>query len=432
MIRKTLFLAGLSVLLPLTVLSAQPSVWTLEECIRYAYDNNISLQMDRNTYLSGLEDTEQARASLFPTLSANVSQSVSASPWSEGTHGVYSGSYGLNSCVTLFDGGKLRNTYKSRQIQNAMDSLTVEAGKLDLCESIVQAYMQCLYAAESVRANESTAEASKAQRDRAAQLQKAGAISKVDYAQLESQYVSALYQVTAAKNALENYQLQLKQLLELDILDEMTLAGYEADSTEVMRLIPDKATVYANALDFLPELQRSRRSTEIAELSEKSAKAGFLPSVSLSAGLGTNNNSISSAGLGSQLQDNFSGNAGIGISIPILSGRQNRTAVNKARIALDNSRLEEKSVEKAILRQVESTYLDAVSAQSQYVAALEKQKYAEISYDLTREQFNVGRKNTVELITAQNELTSAVQAALQAKYMALLNQKLLDIYQGNI
>ena len=59
MIRKILFLAGLSALLPLTVLSAQPRVWTLEECIRYAYDNNISLQMDRNTYLSGLEDTEQ-------------------------------------------------------------------------------------------------------------------------------------------------------------------------------------------------------------------------------------------------------------------------------------------------------------------------------------------------------------------------------------
>ena len=430
--RKKPLLAGLSLFLSLTVLPAQSKVWTLDECIRYACDNNISLRMNRNTYLSGLEDTEQARSSLFPTLSANVSQNLSATPFGNAAGGVYSGSYGLSSSVTVFDGGRLRNTYKSRQKQNAMDSLSVESGKLDLCENIVQAYMQCLYAAESVRANENTAAVSKAQRDRAAELQKAGSISKVDFAQLESQYVSSLYQVTSAKNALQNYQLQLKQLLELDILDEMELAGYEADSTEVMRLLPDKATVYANALDFMPELQRSRYATEVDDLTKKSARAGFLPSVSLSAGVGTNNHSMSGSGLGSQLANNFNGNAGLGISIPILSGRQNRTAVNKAHIALDNSRLEEKSIEKTILREVESTYLDAVSAQSQYVAAREKQKYAEISYDLTREQFNVGRKNIVELITAQNELTAAVQAAIQAKYMALLNMKLLDIYQGNI
>jgi len=313
-----------------------------------------------------------------------------------------------------------------------MDSLSVESGKLDLCASIVQAYMHCLYADESVRANENTAAVSLAQRDRAAELLKAGAISRVDYAQLESQYVSDCYQVTSARNALESYRLQLKQLLELDILDEMVLSGYEADSAEVMRLIPDKATVYANALDFMPSLQRSRHATEMAELGEKTAKAGFLPSVGLSAGVGTSHNSASSNGFGDQLKGNFGANAGLNVSIPIFSGRQNRTAVNKARIALDNSRLEEKSQEKAILREVETTYLDAVSAQSQYEAAREKQKYAETSYALTREQFNVGRKNTVELITAQNELTAATQAAIQAKYMALLNRKLLDIYQGNI
>ena len=79
---------------------------------------------------------------------------------------------------------------------------------------------------------------------------------------------------------------------------------------------------------------------------------------------------------------------------------------------------------------MESAYLDAVSAQSQYTAAREKQRYAQQSYDLTDEQFRVGMKNTVELITAQNELTAARQEVLQAKYMALLNIELLDIYQG--
>ncbi len=39
-------------------------------------------------------------------------------------------------------------------------------------------------------------------------------------------------------------------------------------------------------------------------------------------------------------------------------------------------------------------------------------------------------KNTVEVLTAQNELTAARQEVLQAKYMALLNIELLNIYQG--
>ena len=129
--------------------------------------------------------------------------------------------------------------------------------------------------------------------------------------------------------------------------------------------------------------------------------------------------------------DNFNVNAGLTLSVPILSGRKNKTAVTKARIALDNSRLSALSTEKNVLREVESTYLDAVSAQAQYVSAKEKEKYAEQSFTLTDEQFRLGMKNTVELITAGNEYLSARQARLQAKYMALLNLRILDIYQGN-
>ena len=80
---------------------------------------------------------------------------------------------------------------------------------------------------------------------------------------------------------------------------------------------------------------------------------------------------------------------------------------------------------------MESAYLNAVSSQSQYAAAKEKERYAQQSYELTSEQFRVGMKNTVELITAQNEWASAQQEKLQAKYMALLNIELLAIYQGN-
>lgn len=406
-------------------------VWTLQECLDYAMENNIQLQQTRNTLLSGLEDTEQARAALFPTLNASASQGLSASPFNTDGRSAYNGSYGINTDMTLYSGGKLRNAIKAQEVQNERDSLSVAENARDIRISIVQAYLQCLYAAESIKVNESTVEVAEAQRDRAEQMWKAGSISKVDFAQLESQLANDRYQLTVSQTKLDSYLLQLKQLLELDIDEEIVLSDVEAGEEEVLRLLPEKSEVYARALETMPEIADSRLNVTAAEISQKQAQAGFLPSIGLSAGLGTSNRTGTGNAFTRQIQDNFNVNAGLTMSVPILSGRKNRTAVNKARIALDNARLSALSTEKNVLREVESTYLEAVSAQAQYISAKEKEKYAEQSFNLTDEQFRLGMKNTVELITASNEYLSARQARLQAKYMALLNLRVLDIYQGN-
>ena len=406
-------------------------VWTLGECLDYALENNIQLRQSRNDYLSGIEDTGEAKAALFPSLTASVTQGFTNYPSSNVTdRNSYTGTYGLNAGMTLYEGGKLRTAVKRQQVQNRIDALSVEESANDIRIAIVQAYMQCLYAAEAVTVNRSTADASKARRDRAEAMWQAGSISKVDFAQLESQYASDEYQVVVASASLDNYKLQLKQLLELDITEEMNLAAPAIQESEVLSALPAKAEIYATALDAMPEIKRGELAVESAELGIRQARAGFFPSVSLSAGIGTGHMSGSSFESGSQVWNRFNENVGLSVSIPIFSNRKNRTAVNKARIAVSNSLLERQSLEKELLREVESAYLDAVSAQSQYVAAREKQRYAQQSCDLTDEQFRVGMKNTVELITAQNELTAARQEGLQAKYMALLNIELLDIYQG--
>lgn len=406
-------------------------VWTLGECLDYALENNIQLRQSRNDYLSGIEDTGEAKAALFPSLTASVTQGFTNYPSSNVTdRNSYTGTYGLNAGMTLYEGGKLRTAVKRQQVQNRIDALSVEESANDIRIAIVQAYMQCLYAAEAVTVNRSTADASKARRDRAEAMWQAGSISKVDFAQLESQYASDEYQVVVASASLDNYKLQLKQLLELDITEEMNLAAPAIQESEVLSALPAKAEIYATALDAMPEIKRGELAVESAELGIRQARAGFFPSVSLSTGIGTGHMSGGSFESGSQVWNRFNENVGLSVSIPIFSNRKNRTAVNKARIAVSNSLLERQSLEKELLREVESAYLDAVSAQSQYVAAREKQRYAQQSCDLTDEQFRVGMKNTVELITAQNELTAARQEVLQAKYMALLNIELLDIYQG--
>ena len=418
-----------------------PGPWTLSDCLDYAMEHNIQLRQARNTYLSGIEDTKQARAALFPSLSASTSQSLANYPSSDVTdNNMYTGSYNLNASMSLFRGGSLSTALKQQKVQNEMDLLSVEETANDIRIAIIQAYMQCLYAAETVTVNRSTAEASKAQRDRAEEMWKAGSISRVDFAQLESQWKSDEYQVVSAQASYDEYLLQLKQLLELDIMDEMNLAGPEVTQEQVLSVLPSKSDIYLAALDAMPEVERGTLSVRAAELEIRQARAGFFPSISLSAGVGTSFMTATGAGTatgstpgyrtGNQYWNNFHENIGITLSIPIYSNRSNRTALNKARLSAENTRLEKLGIEKDLLKEVESAYLGALSNQSRYAAALQQEDYARQSYDLTYEQFSLGVKNTVELITAQNELTSAQQEVLQAKYMTLLNLELLDIYQG--
>lgn len=405
--------------------------WTLQECLDYAYQNNIQVRQSRNNQLSGIEDTKQAKAALFPSLVASTTQSYTNYPSSEVTdNNSYTGTYGITAGMTIFEGGKLRTEVKRQKVQNQMDALSVEESVNDIRIAIVQAYMQCLYAADAVRINRSTAEASKAQRDRAEEMLRAGSISRVDFAQLQSQYSSDEYQVVVASSTLDNYKLQLKQLLELDIMEEMNPAVPGVKEENVLKALPSKDEVYATALKVMPQIRRGELGVEAAKLEEKSARAGFFPSISLSASVGTGHMSNNDFESGSQIWNRFNENVGLTLNIPIFSNRKNRTAVNKAKIALNDSYLEWTSLQKELLRNVESAYLDAVSAQAQYLSAREKEKYARESYELTSEQFRVGVKNTVELITAQNEYSAAQQQVLQAKYLTLLSIELLNIYQG--
>ncbi len=438
-----IIIAALTVLSPSA--GAQAKKWTLQDCIDYAVENNIALRQSRNAHRSGLEDTYQAKSAMFPSLNASASQGITNRPFSESGNSTvvgsdvystskstsWSGNYGLNAGMTLYSGGSLRTALKQSRLQNSVDSLSVLENTNDVVISIVKAYMQCLYAIEAVKVSESTAEASKAQLDRAVELKNAGELSKVDVAQLESQHASDLYQITSAKATSDNYKLQLKQLLELGVSDGIELEEPSDDETGVLRLLPGKEEIYANAIESMPEIEKAGLNVQAADLGVSQAKSAYSPTLSATASLGTTNVSGGGGSFGSQLEKNFNESIGLSLQIPILQGRKARTAVNKARIEADNSRLERMSVEKALLKEVEDTYLEAVSAQSKYTSAKEQARYAEQSYELTAEQFNVGMKNTVELVTARNNLLNARFQLLQSKYTALMNNALLDIYQGN-
>lgn len=423
-----LFLGGMNV-------SAQEegevTEWTLRSCLDYALANNIQIKKSKVSLQSGLEDTKEAKARLFPSLTASVTQGFVNYP-SNGVidNNSYSGNYSVTANWTLFDGRQRYQALKQQKLQNTIDELSVNQNENDIRISLIQAYMQVLYSMEAVRINENTVEVSRAQRDRAIELLKAGSISKVDLAQLESQYSTDQYQLVVAKTTLDNYKLQLKQLLELDITQEIELVMPELTDEDILEPLPDKKVIYATSLSVMPEIESGKLAVDVAELEKKKAWGAFLPTLSMNAGIGTGHLSGTDYTFGSQIWDKFNESIGLTISIPIFSNRQYKTAYNKAKYALTTSRLDLADSEKQLLRNVESVYLDAISAQNQYTSATERLSYVTESYTLTEEQFNLGMKNTVELLTEKNNFLTAQQERLQAKYMALMSIQILNVYQA--
>lgn len=416
-----------------TNLSAQekPVQWDLTNCIDYALKNNIQIQKSKITLEQSAVNTKQAKAQLFPNLTASVNQDFSNSPLlvGGGTANSYTGNYGISSSLMLFDGGKTQKNIRQQKLLEEVGQYNVQYSQKSMQFSILQSYLQILYAAESVNIDSATVEVSKFQFERGGNLLKAGSISKVDLAKLESQYSSDKYQLIVAKNTLETRKLTLKQLLELTVADELNIAIPTLNEMDVLKPLPALQNIYETSLNVMPQLKSSKLNIQVAGLETEKAKTGYLPKINLNASVGTSHSSLSSYNFGQQLQDRFNEGIGISVSIPIFSNRSTKSAVETSRLSEKTSRLNLLDTEKSLLTEVESAYQDALSAQSQYVAATEKVKALQTSYDLIEQQFNLGLKNTLELLTEKNNLLAAKQSLIQAKYLSIMNVQMLNLYQ---
>ena len=329
-----------------------PDQWDLQSCIDYAKEQNITIRKNRITAASTQIDVKTAKAAMFPSLSFSTSQQVVNRPYQETSSRVsgneiissnsktsYNGNYGLNASWTLYNGNKRLKTIQQEKLNNQMAELDVATSENNIQESIAQVYIQILYAAESVKVNENTLQVSIAQRDRGQELLNAGSIAKSDLAQLEAQVSTDRYQLVTAQATLEDYKLQLKQLLELDGENEMNIYLPALSDENVLAPLPTKRDVYISALSLRPEIEASKLNVEASELGINIAKSSYFPTISLSAGIGTNHTSGSDFTFGEQVKNGWNNSIGLSVSVPIFNNRQTKSAVQKAKLQYETSML---------------------------------------------------------------------------------------------
>jgi len=433
MILSLLFASALSLAAQEVVVV--PEKWDLKTCIEYAIKKNIQVQKARITTQESEINLKQSKEALFPSVSANSSFSYSngkiQTDGVEAKNNASLGSnYSINAGMTLFNGLKNFNTIKQNELLKKASELNTKETENNIVVAITGAYLEILYAHETLEIAQRTVETSKAQVALSQNLLSAGSIAKADFSQVQSQYSSDLYTVVNAQNNYETQKLTLKQLLELEMTDELEIEFPDLKESDVLAPLPSKDEVYRTALNVMPQIQNSELSIQVSEYDLKNAKSSYYPTLSLNGGLSTKYNNEVTTTYGDQLNNNIYQSVGLSLSIPIYSNGSTRASVQKARLSIQSAKLDYTGTQKELLKTVESLYQDVISMQSKFYAAKEQLKSTEESYRLTEDQFNLGMKNTVELLTEKAKYQEAEQLVLQAKYGAVLSQKLLNFYQN--
>lgn len=417
--------------------------WTLQECIDYAMTNNIQLQQKRITVASNHEDVTQSKHALLPSVSFSTNQNASWRPFAESTINLtngsmttnrntvsYNGTYGINANWTVWNGNRNINTIKQNKLTEQMAELDVQQQANSIQEQIAQLYVQILYETEAVKVCEEIIKASELQRDRAKAMVEVGSLARVDLVQLEAQVSQDKYSLAQAQAQLANYKLQLKQLLEIHDAESFDIAVPTVSDQMVLSTIPSELSVYEAALEQRPEIQSGMLNIQSSKIAIASARSGYMPTVSVTAGMGTNNSSGQHKAFTEQVKMNLSNSLGLTISVPLFDNLQTRTNIRKAKYALQSSELSLQEQQKNLYSTIENYWLNTTTSQQQYAYAKANVESMQESYDLVSEQFNLGLKNIVELTTGKNNLLQAEQQLLQTKYTALLNYAMLKFYAG--
>ena len=409
-------------------LMAQAREWSYNDCVEWAKEHNISLRQTMLNEQTAMVAEEEAKAAWQPSLDFATTHGYSNAPWGEGNKNSYTSNYGLNARWTVWNGGVRENNIKKSELQLAINKLNTANQLRSIEVDMLGVYINLLYAKEAISIYEEAVALSKAQADRARQLMEAGRLSRVDYSQLESQYEQDRYALVNAVATYDTRRMELKKLLELGINDSISVKHIEWTRDEVLAMLPsmDESYRMATAVD-LP-LQINDLEIEDADVDVKVAKAGRMPDISLTAGVGTGYYAPGES-FGTQMKRGVNESVGLTFSIPILDNKKTKSAVAKANIQRLNAQLEREARETELAQQVESWYIDLQSAQSRYIAGEQQVSSTELSNELVNEQFNLGLVNTVELMTAHNNMLEARHSLLQAKYMAMLGHKMIEYYR---
>lgn len=442
--RKILFTLAMAVFLPLAAFAQHDSTavgtageWTLKQCIDYAITHNISIQQSAISAKNSEIELNTNKWARLPEVTGTASQSWSwgraASPVDNSYSDTHSSnsSFSVGASMPLFSGFRIPNQYKLSQTNLKAALADLQKAKDDLSINIASSYLQALLDKELCKVAQDQISLSQEQYERLVKMEKLGKAAPAEVAEARSNVEQ--YKLTAVQND-NSYRLamlDLSQLLELPSPEGFAIVQ-PGDNLNFSRLTPPD-DIYNAAVLQKASILASKYRLEGSEYSIKVARAGYMPTLSLSAGLGTSYytmKGVTSSSFGSQLNNNLNKYIGLNLSIPIFDRYSTRNSIRTAKIQQMNLSLQLENSKKTLYKEIQQAWYNALASENKYTASISALDASKASFQLVRAKYENGRATAVEYNEAQVKLSKAESDLIQAKYDYLFRIKILSFYKG--
>ncbi len=434
------------------IVFSQQKIWSLEECIKYAIDNNIQIkqQVIQTKYQQNALDLSKLK--LLPTVNGQATHNYSwgraldATTYQYTEHqNVQSNNFYVGGSLNLFNGLQTFNTIKKSQYDLLASDEDLNKIKDNISLTVALDYLQILLNKELVSSTGNQLAITKQQIEKTRKMVDAGSVARGNLLQIESQAAQEELQLINLQNQLDISYLNLTQLLELK-----TPVGFEINVPEI--LVDTNSVIAGNIEDIFntavgnrPEIKSSEFKLASSEYDLKIARGARSPHLYFNHSISSGYSSIRKQIIridpvegpisgkypfGDQVNDNLSYGVGFTLSIPILNNWQVNKNISNSKLTIENSQFALEDSKKQLYKNIQQAFADAVAALKKYGASIKAVTSMEESFRYTEQKFNVGMVTPVDYNAAKSQLLNAQSEMTQAKYEFIFKTKVLDFYKG--
>ncbi len=448
--RRILFIVVFIPILAVDLKAQEQEIWTIDECITYALENNITLKrQELNTALKN-KDLAQSKLNALPNLNGQINHDLGAGRvLDRGTYewvntDVSQGDLGLVSNVTLFKGLQGLNSIRMAAADHNVAKAQLEASENDLLLNIMTGYLEVLLNRELFEIAGEKVRVAELQVERMEKLVEVGNASAGELLEVKATATTEKYNMTQARNNLTYVRLELAQLLNHP--DPLSFRVTKPDIEDPSLLqIPELESVYGQALEVLPQVEAARHQITYQSKGLAVARGALSPELFVRALYYSNYsdklinprevdplNPVLDYPVPQQVLDNQYKQVSIGLNIPVFNKWQSRTNISKAKISLEDARYQLEEVRQQLYKDIQRYYSEVLGALDNYEAAKETQANSEEAYRYAEEKFKVGMATALELEEARNRLFTSRAEMINAKYLFVFYLEILEFYQGEM
>ncbi len=452
---------------------AQVKKWTLEECVIYALENNISVKQSELDLQTSEINKKDAFGNFLPSLNANASHSWNIGLNQDITTGILRNlttqfsSIGLNSNVAIFNGLQNLNRMHRSNLAILADQYRLDNMKDDISLLVANSFLQVLFSKEQLKVFSSQNAISNDELKRTEELVEAGVLPRGDLLEIQATLATQEQQIVNAENNIALTKINLAQILLIDDYQNFDIADIEYDVPLTSILNESPEVIISKAKETRRDIMIAETNAEISEDDLKIAKGALLPSVNGFYSYNTRasysdiitgfepdlDNPLSQIGFvestgeavvtpgfksivegPNDVFDQFSQNdghsLGLQLSIPVFNGFSLSNNVKRSKVNLERAKIQLEQANLDLESTVYQAYNDTKGAQKAYEASLKTVTARKEAFIYSQERYNVGLLNAFNFNQSRTQLETSESDLIRAKYDYIFKLKVLEYYFG--